>query len=53
MTGHGVNAHGPSRRHIIRRVEATLRRPQTHRIDLYYAHDPTPMRRSTVPRGPR
>ncbi len=45
-TGPDVNARGLSRRHILLAVEASLRRLQTDRIDLYFLHgfDPkTPM----------
>ena len=42
ITGLGVNDRGLSRRHIIRRVEESLRRMETDWIDLYYAHDPDP-----------
>lgn len=42
VTGLGVNDRGLSRRHIIRRVEESLRRLETDWIDLYYAHDPDP-----------
>ena len=44
--GGDVNARGLSRRHVVRSVEASLRRLGTDRIDLYFAHtfDPhTPM----------
>ena len=37
-TGAGVNDIGASRYHIVRAVEASLRRLQTDRIDLYYCH---------------
>ncbi|MDT0170932.1 aldo/keto reductase [Pseudarthrobacter sp. BRE9] len=40
--GPGVNDRGLSRRHIIRQVEASLRRLGTDYIDLYYAHHPDP-----------
>lgn len=36
--GTGVNDIGASRYHIVRAVEASLRRLQTDRIDLYYCH---------------
>ncbi|HUS80020.1 MAG TPA: aldo/keto reductase [Armatimonadota bacterium] len=36
--GRGPNDHGASRYHLIRAVEASLRRLQTDRIDLYYLH---------------
>jgi aryl-alcohol dehydrogenase-like predicted oxidoreductase len=45
-TGPDLNARGLSRRHILRAVEASLRRLQTDRLDLYFLHqfDPgTPM----------
>jgi aryl-alcohol dehydrogenase-like predicted oxidoreductase len=42
ITGPGVNDRGLSRRHIIRRVENSLRRLETDWIDLHYAHDPDP-----------
>lgn len=42
VTGHGVNDRGLSRRHIIRRVETSLRSLETDWIDLHYAHDPDP-----------
>lgn len=44
--GEGPNERGLSRRHIMQSVEASLRRLDTDRIDLYFAHtfDPyTPM----------
>ncbi len=34
----GVNGEGLSRRHIVREVEDSLRRLQTDRIDVYFAH---------------
>jgi aryl-alcohol dehydrogenase-like predicted oxidoreductase len=34
----GVNARGTSRYHLVRACEASLRRMQTDRIDLYYLH---------------
>jgi aryl-alcohol dehydrogenase-like predicted oxidoreductase len=37
-TGKGPNAHGSSRFHLVRAVEASLRRLATDRIDLYYLH---------------
>ena len=37
-TGPGPNARGGSRYHLVRAVEASLRRLQTDRIDLYYLH---------------
>jgi 1-deoxyxylulose-5-phosphate synthase len=41
--GPGPNDRGTSRKHMIEACEASLRRLQTERIDLYYAHrfDPT------------
>lgn len=36
--GKGTNDHGASRYHLTRAVEASLRRLQTDRIDLYYLH---------------
>lgn len=44
--GAGVNDIGASRYHIVRAVEASLKRLQTDRIDLYYCHswdDETPV----------
>ena len=38
QTGPDRNDQGLSRRHIVRSVEASLRRLGTDRIDLYYAH---------------
>jgi aryl-alcohol dehydrogenase-like predicted oxidoreductase len=37
-TGPGPNARGASRYHLVRAVEASLRRLGTDRIDLYYLH---------------
>jgi aryl-alcohol dehydrogenase-like predicted oxidoreductase len=37
-TGKGPNARGSSRYHLVRAVEASLRRLATDRIDLYYLH---------------
>ncbi len=37
-TGSDPNARGSSRYHLTRAVEASLRRLQTDRIDLYYVH---------------
>jgi len=37
-TGKGPNARGSSRFHLVRAVEASLRRLATDRIDLYYLH---------------
>jgi aryl-alcohol dehydrogenase-like predicted oxidoreductase len=41
--GDDVNAHGSNRRHIISCVEASLKRLNTDRIDVYFMHrfDPT------------
>ncbi len=36
--GPGANDHGASRKHMIEACEASLRRLQTDRIDIYYAH---------------
>lgn len=38
--GGGRNDHGGSRKHVIEAVEASLRRLQTDRIDLYWIHEP-------------
>jgi aryl-alcohol dehydrogenase-like predicted oxidoreductase len=37
-TGRGANDRGSSRYHLVRAVEASLRRLATDRIDLYYLH---------------
>lgn len=37
-TGEGVNAAGLSRRHVVRAVEASLRRLGTDRLDFYFVH---------------
>ena len=37
-TGRGANDRGSSRYHLVRSVEASLRRLATDRIDLYYLH---------------
>jgi aryl-alcohol dehydrogenase-like predicted oxidoreductase len=37
-TGAGVNARGSSRYHLVRAVEASLRRLATDRIDVFYLH---------------
>jgi aryl-alcohol dehydrogenase-like predicted oxidoreductase len=37
-TGRDVNARGSSRFHLVRAVEASLRRLGTDRIDIYYLH---------------
>lgn len=37
-TGSDVNARGASRRHVVRAVEASLRRLQTDRIDVLFLH---------------
>ncbi len=45
-TGPDVNARGSSRRHLVRAVEASLKRLQTDRIDLFFLHrfdDLTPL----------
>jgi aryl-alcohol dehydrogenase-like predicted oxidoreductase len=45
-TGKDINARGASRLHIQQAVEASLRRLQTDRIDLYFVHrfdDDTPL----------
>jgi aryl-alcohol dehydrogenase-like predicted oxidoreductase len=47
--GTDVNAHGTSRRHIMQQIEASLRRLNTDRLDVYFLHsfDPqTPMEES-------
>ena len=36
--GEGANDRGASRYHLVRAVEASLRRLDTDRIDLYYLH---------------
>lgn len=36
--GDDVNARGASRRHVLRAAEASLRRLETDRIDLYFIH---------------
>src|ERR1700704_4982748 len=36
--GPGANEQGSSRKHMIEACEASLRRLQTDRIDVYYAH---------------
>ncbi|MEJ2057788.1 MAG: aldo/keto reductase [Desulfofustis sp.] len=36
--GDDINARGLSRRHIVKAVEASLRRLKTDRIDIYYVH---------------
>ena len=44
--GNGPNDRGLSRRHIVQAVEASLRRLQTDRLDLYFVHnfdEETPM----------
>jgi 1-deoxyxylulose-5-phosphate synthase len=40
--GDGPNDRGLSRRHILRQVEASLRRLQTDRLDMYLIHEPDP-----------
>jgi len=45
-TGPGANDRGSSRRHLVQAVEASLRRLQTDRIDLFFLHrfdDQTPL----------
>jgi aryl-alcohol dehydrogenase-like predicted oxidoreductase len=45
-TGPDANARGSSRRHLVRAVEASLKRLQTDRIDLFFLHrfdDLTPL----------
>ena len=37
-TGEDVNARGTSRRHVTRAVEASLRRLQTDRVDVFFLH---------------
>ncbi len=37
-TGPGPNSRGSSRYHLVRAVEASLRRMQTDRIDVFYLH---------------
>src|SRR5690606_14236077 len=37
-TGKDANARGSSRYHLVRAVEASLRRLDTDRIDIYYLH---------------
>ena len=37
-TGKGANARGSSRFHLVRAVEASLRRLQTDRVDVFYVH---------------
>src|SRR5512142_376869 len=37
-TGKGPNARGTSRYHLVRAVEASLRRLATDRIDVFYLH---------------
>jgi 1-deoxyxylulose-5-phosphate synthase len=40
--GEGPNDRGLSRRHILLQVEASLRRLQTDRLDMYLIHEPDP-----------
>jgi aryl-alcohol dehydrogenase-like predicted oxidoreductase len=40
--GPGPNDRGLSRRHILRQVEASLRRLGTDRLDMYLIHEPDP-----------
>ncbi len=42
-TGKDRNAQGGSRRHIVRAAEASLRRLQTDRIDVFYLHKYDPL----------
>jgi len=37
-TGEDANARGTSRRHIVRAVEASLKRLQTDRVEIYFLH---------------
>jgi len=37
-TGEDVNARGTSRRHVIRAVEASLKRLQTDRVEVFFLH---------------
>ena len=40
--GDGPNDRGLSRRHIVRQIDASLRRLQTDRLDMYLIHEPDP-----------
>jgi 1-deoxyxylulose-5-phosphate synthase len=40
--GPGPNDRGLSRRHILRQVDASLRRLETDRLDMYLIHEPDP-----------
>src|SRR5438876_10888708 len=40
--GNGPNDEGPSRRHILKAAENSLRRLRTDYVDLYQAHMPAP-----------
>jgi aryl-alcohol dehydrogenase-like predicted oxidoreductase len=40
--GEGPDDRGLSRRHVLRQIEASLRRLQTDHLDLYLAHGPDP-----------
>lgn len=40
--GEGPNDRGLSRRHILAQIEASLRRLQTDRLDMYLIHEPDP-----------
>jgi len=40
--GPGPNDRGLSRRHILQQVDASLRRLQTDRLDMYLIHEPDP-----------
>jgi len=37
-TGEDVNARGTSRRHVVRALEASLKRLQTDRVDVFFLH---------------
>src|SRR4051812_14350163 len=41
--GDDVNARGNSRRHVLRAVEASLKRLQTDRIEILYLHQQDPL----------
>ena len=40
--GPGPNDRGLSRRHILQQIDASLRRLQTDRLDMYLVHEPDP-----------